>query len=128
MDNKKLFGIIGVAASGFGLFLTLLFGAISCSFSANNVIEEAKFTGSFMYIAVVFGMMISIAGAVFAFLSMTKGEKPSIFVIIAFACTVAALIFGIIPHVTICAYNCSLKSSAEDAAREAYSSYSSWFN
>ena len=117
METKKLSGIIGVAASGFGFFLTLLFGALSCSFSASNVFEEGKFSGSFMYIAVVFAMMISIAGAVFAFLSMTKGEKPSIFVIIAFACTAAALIFGIIPHVTICAYNCSLKSSAEEVAK-----------
>ena len=125
MENKKLFELIGMGCSGFGLLLTLIFGAVTCSFSASNVFSDDgfDFSGSYMYILVVFAMMISIAGAVLAFLSMTKGEKPSIFVIIAFACTLTAIVLGTIPHITICAYNCSLERSAEEWAKNKITSW-----
>ncbi len=128
MERKKLFELIGIGCSGLGFLLTLIFGIVSCNMSADNLMKEQEYSGSLMYIVVVVAMLISVAGAVMAFLSMTKGEKPSIFVIIAFACTAVAILLGTIPHITICAYNCSLESSAEEAVKEAIGGYSSWFN
>lgn len=110
MDKKKIFEIVGISCAGFGLLLTFIFGAVSCSRSAYNAVH-GSYSGSLWYIGVVVALLIVITGIVFAILSMTKGEKPSILVIITLALAVTALLFGILPHITICAYNCSLKSS-----------------
>ena len=112
METKKIFEIVGISCAGVGLLLSFIFTFLSCSFSAKNIVK-GDYNGSLMFIAVAVGAVIAIAGAVFAFLSMTKGEKMSIMVLITFGLVAATIIFATIPHITLCAYNCSIESAVK---------------
>lgn len=123
MEKKKMFDIIGISCAGVGFLLTFIFTFISCNSSAKKAVK-LDYDGSLLYIVVAAGAVLAIAGAVFAFLAYEKGQKPTIFAIITLGLVVVTLLFAIVPHVTICAYNCSM----EDHMKDSLGGLSSYFN
>lgn len=108
--DKKLFELIALGCSCLGCLLSFIFTIVTCSrgpkasFSKNS----DGYTMSLWIIGVIIAAIIAIAGIVFAILSKEKEQKLGMMAMIAIAVSAVALIFAIIPNVTICSYNCCL--------------------
>lgn len=131
MEKKKLFEIIGISCAGVGFLLTFIFTFISCSSSAKKVATKGDYDGSLLFIVVVVGAILAIGGGVLAFLSKEQGAKFGIMALITFGLVAVTMLFAVLPHATICAYNCSMKDKAESRASSltnALDQYSDYFD
>lgn len=127
--NAKLFELISIICSGVG-FLMVFFGTIfTCTCSAKRPFE-VKTAGEFglspIFILTIFGIVIAVAGIVLAIMAMKSKDTEAKAGKLSMASAiigVAAAVFGILPLVTICGYNCSLNGQAEDSSEKSASDY-----
>lgn len=115
--NKELLEKVGLICACAGFLVSFIFTIVSCSKSASNSISTVGFKGSYLFLFVVAGMVISIAGGVMAFMSK-RGEDFGMMAKITFLVVIVTLIFAIIPNVTICAYNNSLNNAMEKSLKD----------
>ena len=122
-SNLNVMELVAVICSGVGLLMAVLGSTLYCSCSASARYETGStgYTNSAVMIVAIFGVIIAVVGVVMAILSIKKEGKASKLASLAAIVGVFAILYGIIPTITICGYNCSLQSAAEDAAKNALS-------
>src|SRR5574344_1974677 len=117
MSTKKIFEFVGFGCACLGFVLSVIFTIVTCARGPKASGIHMKM--SLWIIGVIIAGCIAVAGLVFSILSKEKGQKlgkiPSIAVIVA----TAALLFAIIPNVTICSYNCSWNKYMDDQGSKA---------
>lgn len=133
VQNKELMGNVGLICACIGFAVSFIFTFISCSKSASNSISikniskmsgVGNFRGSYLFIVVVIGMILAIAGGVMAFMSK-QGEDFGMKAKLTFLVVIVTMVFAIIPNATICAYNNSLNNATEDAIGDILKDYPS---
>ena len=123
-SNMSVMALIAIICSGVGLLMSVLGTLFYCSCSASATFESGSdgYTNSAVMIVAILGVLVAVAGVVCAILAIKKdGEKAGKMAYIAAAVGVFAVLYGIIPTLTICGYNCSL-NSAKDSVASSYSS------
>lgn len=130
-SNNNMLELIGLICSGVGMLLVFIGTILTCTCSASASADKGTFSTSPIFILTIFGIIAAIVGVVFAI--MTIKEKKSVanagkLTIVAAVVGIFAIIYGILPTVTVCGYNCSLTNAAEDAAKEAYDDYSDYLD
>lgn len=123
----NLFELIGIISAGVGMLMVFLGTIFTCSCSAKKSMENfgIKYSTSAMFILTLFGILIAAAGVVLAILALKDQKSPNKagkIAKVAVALGVFAMIYGILPTVTICGYNCSLNNAVEDAVKDSYGS------
>ena len=128
-SNINLMEIIALLASGLGAFMALLGSILTCSCSASEAWEYPEtfkqvlkkdysiHTLDLVVIFAIFGALISAAGIACAILSLKKKDaavKAGKLAYVALAVGAFGVIYGILPMLTICGYNCSLNSNFKD--------------
>lgn len=118
--NFNLFELLSICLSGVGMLMVFLGSIFTCTCSAKKTFEgySASFTMSPVFVVSIFGILFAAAGVVLAILAIkdTKSaKKAGMIAKIAFVLGVFAIVYGIIPIVTICGYNCSLNSQIKSA-------------
>lgn len=112
----NLFELIGIICSGVGMLL-VFFGTIftcTCSADYKTIAKAGGYTMSPVFILTIIGILAAIAGVVISILAIkdTKSEvKAGNIAKIAAGLGVFAVIYGLLPTVTICGYNCSLNNN-----------------
>lgn len=116
-SNNNMLGLIALICSAVGLVMALLGVTLYCTCSASATFEAGStgYTNSAVMVVAIIGVLIAVAGVVLAILEMKKDSGNKI-ACIAAAVGVFAVLYGIIPTMTICGYNCSLQSASEDMA------------
>lgn len=128
MSQKKMFEYIGLGCSCLGFLLTFVFTIVTCSRGAevarsNFSRFKLEFGMSKWVFAVVFGVLVAIAGLVFSILSKEQGANLSKMSMIAVLVACVTIIFAIFTNVTICSYNCTMNNELENQFKNAFSSY-----
>ncbi len=123
----NLLELIGIILAGVGMLMVFLGTIFTCSCSAKKSMEnfDIKYSTSAIFILTLFGILIAAAGVVLAILALKDQKSPNKagkIAKVAVALGVFAMIYGILPTVTICGYNCSLNNAAEDAINDSYGS------
>lgn len=116
-SNINVMELVAIICSAVGLFMSVIGTLLYCSCSASASFETGSegYTNSAVMIVAILGALIAIGGVVCAILAIKKnGEKKSKMSYIAAAVGVFAILYGIIPTLTICGYNCSLNNAVED--------------
>lgn len=122
-----IFPLLSIILSGVGMLLVFIGTILTCTCSKAG-------STSPVFILTIFGIIAAIAGAVMAILSVKDVKqvaKANKIAIVGFVVGVFAIIYGILPTVTICGYNCQIKNQAEDALEDVLDglgSYSNPFN
>lgn len=112
----NLFELISIILSGVGMLMVFIGSIFTCTCSAKKTfssVYNTAFTMSPVFVVSIFGILFAAAGVVLAILAIkdTKSaKKAGIIAKISFVLGAFAIIYGIIPIVTICGYNCSLNS------------------
>ncbi len=122
-SNINVMELIALICSGVGLLMAVLGTLFYCSCSASASFETgaADYTNSVVMIVAIFGVLIAIAGVVMAILAINKKDaavKAGKLSYVAAAVGIFAVLYGTIPTITICGYNCSLNSAMEDMNEE----------
>lgn len=124
MDNnfnqqpKKLnvMELVALACAAVALIMTVLGSTLYCACSASKMVEEGTHSNSAVMVVAILGAIVAVVGIVFAVMALKKdGGKLSY---VAMVVALFAFLYGIIPTITICGYNCSLNSASEDMAKE----------
>ena len=124
-SNINIMELVALICSAVGLFMSVLGTLLYCSCSADATFESGStgYTNSAVMIVAILGVLIAVAGVVCAIIIIKKeGEKAGKMAYIAAAVGVFAIIYGIIPTLTICGYNCSLNSAKDEMATIDYGS------
>lgn len=109
-----IFPLISIILSGVGMLLVLIGTILTCTCSKAG-------STSPVFILTIFGIITAIVGVVMAILSVKDFKqvaKASKIAMVGFVLGVFAIIYGILPTVTICGYNCHIKNQAEDALKD----------
>lgn len=133
-NSKELIALICSAA---GAFLAVLGSILTCSCSASKTWDSdaalssalSIFSGnmhstSAVMIVALLGAVVAAVGAVFGILAVKDKNatvKAGKMAYIAIAVGIFGVLYGVLPVLTICGYNCSLNSSMEDAMGSALS-------
>lgn len=123
-SNINIMELVALICSAVGLFMSVLGTMLYCSCSADATFEadSTGYTNSAVMIVAILGVLVAIAGVVCAIITIRKeGEKAGKMAYIAAAVGVFAIMYGIIPTLTICGYNCSLNSAKDEMATMDYS-------
>lgn len=122
--------LISIICSGVG-FLMVFFGTIfTCNCSATKWSDTAKFSLSPIFILTIFGIIVAAAGIVIAIMALKKTDAPikaDKLAKVAVILGIAAVVFGILPLVTICGYNCALSNTEGGEALNSLSTLSGYF-
>lgn len=116
----NLFELIGIICSGVGMLL-VFFGTIftcTCSADYKAINKAGGYTMSPVFILTIIGIIAAIAGVAISIIAIkdTKSAvKAGNIAKIAAGLGVFAVIYGILPTVTICGYNCNLNNMQEEA-------------
>ena len=130
-SNLNVLELAGFICSAVGFVLAILGTFLSCAFSASNSVNSMSKTlrfmsGSAMIWFAIVGVVVAAAGIVLIIISTIQskkgGKKTGIFSTVGAALAVAAIIFGMLPNLTICTYNCQVNDKVEDKVNEQYSS------
>lgn len=117
-SGKKVLGFIGLGCSSLGCLLTLIFTIVTCSrgYNASRKMYgfPYKMKMSKWVIAVIFALLISIAGVVLSILSIERGTQMSKIALIAVIVGSVAILYGVFSTATICGYNCSYNNEIEE--------------
>ena len=128
--------IIALLASGVGAFMAILGSILTCSCSAYESWDYkryAKFDGDelkynlhkmdLIVIFAILGAIIAAAGVVMAIVALKQKNaavKAGKLAYVAIAVGAFGVIYGILPMLTICGYNCSLDSNYKDLIKKYY--------
>ena len=130
--NVNLMEIIALLASGVGAFMAVLGSMLTCSCSASKTwdypdtmrdIYKGDYSVhslSLIVIFAIFGAIISAVGVALAIVALKKKDaavKAGKLAYVAIAVGAFGVIYGILPMLTICGYNCSLNSNFKDLAK-----------
>lgn len=121
-QTGNMLPIISIISSGVGMLLVFIGTILTCSCSKAG-------STSPIFVLTIFGIVAAIAGAVLAIVSVKDVKqiaKASKIAIVGFVLGVFAIIYGILPTVTICGYNCHIKNQAEDELEDILNDYSNY--
>lgn len=115
-SNKKMLGYIGLGCNSLAFILAFIFSIVTCSRTATekckiDIKKEAikiKYSLSLACIGCIIAAILAIVGLVLTILSHEKGDKLSIITLISLVVGVLAILWAIIPMVTVCAHSCSV--------------------
>ena len=112
MNTKELIAFICSAA---GAFFAILGATLTCSCSASKSMGEGSkgYSLSAVFIVAIFAAFAAAAGVVLAIMALKQKNaavKAGKIAYIAIAVGAFGVIYGILPMLTICGYNCSLDS------------------
>lgn len=114
-SNKKMLGYIGLGCNSLAFILAFIFSIVTCSRTATEKCKidfekEAiiKYSLSLACIGCIIAAVLAIIGLVLTILSHEKGDKLSIITLISLVVGVLAILWAIIPMVTVCAHSCSV--------------------
>ena len=131
--NFNTMELVALICSGVGLLMAVI-GTLcycSCSAKATFASDSDGYTNSAVMIVAILGVLVAAVGVVFAILALKKTDAPikaGKLSYVAAAVGVFAILYGIIPTITICGYNCSLNNAVEDMDEEsATMDYSDYF-
>ena len=114
-----------------GTFVLVFFGTIfTCTCSASKFEETAEFSTSAVCILTIIGIIVSAVGIVLAIMELKKNNaaiKADKLAKLAVVLGAAAVVFGLLPLLTICGYNCSLANTEAGEALGELSKISSYF-
>lgn len=129
-SNKNMKEFIALILSGAGAFLAVLGSILTCSCSASktydtddifssamNILGGDMHSTSAVMIVALLGAVVAAVGVVFGILAIKDKNatvKAGKMAYIAVAVGVFGVMYGILPVLTICGYNCSLNSSLND--------------
>lgn len=123
--------LVSIICAGVGFLMVFLGTIFTCTCSAAKWGDTDKFGLSPIFILTIFGIMASAAGIVIAIMALKKTDAPvkaDKIAKIAIVIGAAAVVFGILPLVTICGYNCSLNGAEGDEALNKLGELSSSFD
>ncbi len=120
--------LIALICSGVGLLMAVIGTLFYCSCSASASFENghASYTNSAVMIVAILGVLIAITGVVLAIVALKKKDavvKAGKLAYVAAAVGIFAVLYGLIPTITICGYNCSLNNAVEDMQNFDFSKY-----
>lgn len=121
----NLFELLSIILAGSGMFMVFLGTIFTCSCSASKSVKDGKFTMSPVMVLTILGIMVAIAGVVLAVLALkdTKSaKKADKLAKLGGLIGIFAVIYGILPTVTVCGYNCSLTNASESYYEDLYDS------
>lgn len=145
--NSNTTELVALILSGVGAFLAILGSILTCSCSASKSFEtnvsdlvgaglgmltggatsvEGTHATSWVAILAIVGAIIAAAGAVMGIIAI-KNKKAGKLTYVAVAVGVFGCIYGILPVLMICGYNCSLNSNYEDSMGAAMDSIGGMF-
>lgn len=113
-SNKKMLGYIGLGCNSLAFLLAFIFSIVTCSRTATEKCkidldkEAIKYSLSWACIGCIIAAVFAIVGLALTILSHEKGEKLSIVTLISLVVGVLAILWAIIPMVTVCAHSCSV--------------------
>ncbi len=126
-NTKELLALI---LSGVGAIMAVLGSILTCSCSASKTWDADELVGTFysvfsgsihstsaVMIVAILGAIVAAAGIVLGILAIKDKNatvKAGKMAYIAIAVGVFGVMYGILPVLTICGYNCSLNSSMTD--------------
>ncbi len=118
-SNFNMMELIALICSGVGLLMAVLGTLFYCSCSASATFEAGSdgYTNSAVMIVAILGVLVAIVGVVFAIVALKQKDsavKAGKLAYVAVAVGIFAVLYGIIPTITICGYNCSLNNAVED--------------
>ena len=127
--------LIALICSGVGTVMAIVGAALTCSCSASktwdsktymaNMVKFELHKTSLVWLVAFFGALIAITGVVLAIVALKQKNvavKAGKLSYIAIAVGSFGFLYGILPILTICGYNCSLNSSYEDTMKNSFSS------
>lgn len=121
---------ISIICSAVG-FLMVFFGTIfTCTCSAEKVYEDGEYGLSLIFILTILGIIVAAAGIVLAIMALKQQNaavKAGKLAKISAVLGVAAVVFGALPLITMCGYNCSLNSQQEKVVEDALGGLSNLF-
>ncbi len=111
--------LVALICSGVGLLMAIIGTLCYCSCSASATFESGSdgYTNSAVMIVAILGVLVAVVGVVFAILALKQKDVPvkaGKLAYVAAAVGIFAVLYGIIPTITICGYNCSLNNAYED--------------
>ena len=121
----NLFELISIICSGLGMIMVILGTVLTCSLSASRIsdrIDDIKswkdaLSLSPVFIVAVIGIMVAIAGMVLAIVALKQknaviqaGKIAKLAVVLGGV----AVVFGVLPLITMCGYNGALSNEFED--------------
>lgn len=125
--------LVALICSGAGFLLTLFGTIFTCTCSAEKSMESMTmdFKLSPIFVLTIFGIIVAAAGVVIGIMALKKTDaviKADKMAKIAIILGVASVVFGILPLLTICGYNCSLNNEVDSVYEDALGSLSDYFN
>lgn len=127
ISTKKLLEYIGAGCSFLGAVISIICSIITCSRGAAASEDRATMKHSLVmsrvWIGVLVGILICIAGIVLLILSKEKEAQLSKLALIALIVAVVVVVYAILVHVTICSYNCSINDFIYDKYNSKYNSF-----
>ncbi len=120
-SNKKMLGYIGLGCNSLAFILAFIFSIVTCSRTATEKwkidldeglkVKHIKYSLSYACIGCIIAAVFAIIGRVLTILSHEKGDKLSIITLISLVVGVLAILWAIIPMVTVCAHSCSVANA-----------------
>ena len=119
-SNKKMLGYIGLGCNSLAFILAFIFSIVTCSRTATEKCKiddelTVKYSLSLACIGCIIAAVLAIVGLVLTILSHEKGDKLSIITLISLVVGVLAILWAIIPMVTVCAHSCSVAKALTKA-------------
>ena len=124
-NMKELLAFILAASAA---LLAILGATFTCSCSASKTSDARflKYSLSAIFILSIFAAIIAAAGAVCAIIALKQKDavvKAGKMSYIAIAACVFAIIYTLIPTITVCGYNCSMNNARTEFATDQVSGY-----
>ena len=124
----NLMELIAIICAGVSFILAVLGTTLTCTCSAKKTFSEDAdgYTLSAVMILSIFAAIIAAGGIVCAIIALKQKDaavKAGKLSYIAIAVCAFAVIYSIIPLMTMCGYNCSLENSKESFGKKLSSSW-----
>lgn len=103
--------LLSIILAGVGFLMVFLGTILTCTCSASKFEEDFKFGTSPVCIITIIGILLGAAAVVLAIMALKKADaeiKADKLAKIAIVLGGATVVFGILPLLTICGYNCAL--------------------
>jgi hypothetical protein len=103
---SEYFGLISLVSGSFALLLAILGSALTCGLSGKY--NSHYYATSGVISICIVAVLIAIAAIVFAVMALKKNPKDKMSAI-AFVVAIFAFCYAIMPMLTVCGYNCTLR-------------------
>lgn len=108
--KTDVFGLVGMICSAVSLLMAVLGTTFTCACSASRIVKKGDLAMHPVFILSIFAVIIAVVGIVFGVIAVLKNRKSK-FGMLAVVIGAVAFIYGLLPMMTICSYNCSLESA-----------------